>query len=132
MHTKLKGDIGELVVAVKLLQDGWHVAFPYGENLKYDLVVEKQGIMKRVQVKSVFPKNGVLHVNCRSSNNWSVIHYQPEDFEILATVDLESKEVYFIPSKQISKTLIDLRLIPTKNKQKSKINYAEDFKTMPL
>ena len=130
MHTKLKGDIGELITAQELLRRGWHVAFPYGENLKYDLIIEKEGIIKRVQVKTVIPKNGVLHINCRSSNNWSVIHYSKDDFEVLAAVDLIANKVYFIPSEKIGKSLINIRIEPAKNYQKKGINLAEQFSSI--
>jgi len=128
MHTKLKGDIGELIVAKILLQKNWHISFPYGENLKYDLIAEKNGIMKRIQVKTTMPKNGVLHINCRSSNNWSVHHYKSTDFETLAAVDLSNDKVYFIPSEKMGRNLINLRLKATKNSQNKKINFAKDFK----
>jgi len=127
MHTKLKGDIGELAAAQEFLKRGWKVAFPYGENLKYDLIVEKDGVFKRVQVKAVYPRNGVLHVNCRSSNNWSVVHYKPSDFELLAAVDLETSKVYFIDSDKIRKSCMDLRINPTKNLQNKGVNYANKF-----
>ena len=112
MHTKLKGDIGELMVATELLRAGWHIAFPYGENLKYDILAEKEG---------------VLRVNCRSSNNWSVLHYKPEDFEILAVADLKNHKVYFISSGRVTRNLINLRISPPKNGQRKKVNLAEDF-----
>jgi len=127
MNTKLKGDIGELIVAHNLLKKGWSVSMPYGENNRYDLIIEKDGLMKRVQVKACTPKDGVLHVNCRSSNNWSVIKYTEKDFEILAAVDLNTEIVYYISSKNINKSVFDLRLVQTKNNQKKKVNYAENF-----
>src|SRR3989338_10767362 len=126
MHTKLKGDIGELMVATELLRAGWHISFPYGENLKYDILAEKEGVFKRVQVKAVTPRNGVLRVNCRSSNNWSVLHYKPEDFEILAVADLKNHKVYFISSGRVTRNLINLRISPPKNGQRKKVNLAED------
>ncbi len=129
MHTKLKGDIGELAVAGELLRLGWNVSFPYGENLKYDLIVEKQGKMKRVQVKTVIPKNGALRINCRSSNNWTVVHYNKNDFEVLAVYDLIAQDIYFIPVSKINKSLINLRLKPAKNFQKLNINLAKSFKS---
>lgn len=127
MHTKLKGDIGQLIVAKALLEKNWHISFPYGENLKYDLIAEKDGIMKRVQVKAVIPKNGVLHINCRSSNNWSVHNYTPADFETLAAVNLDDDSVYFIPSEKMRCNLMNLRIKATKNLQAKKINFAKDF-----
>src|SRR3989338_8980659 len=127
MHTKRKGDIGELIAAQEFFRRGWHVAFPYGENAKYDLIIEKDGICKRVQVKAVYPKNGVLHVNCRSSNNWSVKSYSSKDIDLLVAVDLESNKVYFIPSAKMNRALFDLRLDPAKNSQKKKINFIDSF-----
>ncbi len=127
MHTKLKGDIGELIAAQEFLKRGWHVAFPYGENLPYDLLIEKDGICKRVQVKAMYPKNGVLHVNCRSSNNWSVKSYSAKDIDLLVAVDLESSKVYFIPSDKVNKALFDLRLNAPKNGQRKKVNFVDNF-----
>lgn len=127
MHTKLKGNIGELIVARLLLENGWNVAFPYGENLKYDLIAEKDGVCKRVQVKTVKPKKGVLHVNCRSSNNWSVHHYSSKDFETLAAVNFETGKVYFIPSTKIRRSLMNIRISEPKNFQKTGIHRAQEY-----
>ena len=131
MHSKLKGDIGELIVATELLKSGWNISFPYGENLKYDIISEKAGVMKRIQVKSVFPKDGVLQINCRSSNNWSVRSYSAKDFEVLVAVDLRSQKVYFIPVNKIRKRQFNIRIKSTKNGQKKNINFADNFQNMP-
>jgi len=48
---------------------GYKVLLPYGENSRYDMVAEKDNKFLRIQVKYTTPKNGVLEVNCRSSNN---------------------------------------------------------------
>ncbi len=127
MHTKTKGDVGELVVAAELTKNGWQVSFPYGENSRYDLIIEKDGVMKRIQVKAVTPKNGVLHVNCRSSNNWSIVHYNDKHFEVLAVVDLISNKVYYIPSSKVGRNLINLRLDLARNQQNKKINFASNY-----
>jgi len=130
--TKTKGSVGELLVAADLLRIGWNISFPYGENTKYDLIIEKEGNIKRIQVKSVFPRKGVLHINCRSSNNWSINKYLSTDFEFIAAVDLESHKIYYIPSNKIRNRLINLRLVQTSNNQKKKINLASDYLQKPL
>ncbi len=127
MHTKLKGDIGQLIAAKEFLRRGWHVAFPYGENMKYDLIIEKEGIMKRVQVKACFPKKGSLRINFRSSNNWSVVQYTKSDFDLVAAVDLESERVYFIPPDKFSSCMLNIRIDQAKNCQMKNINFAENF-----
>ena len=132
MNTKTKGDIGELIIATELVKKGWSVSIPFGENNRYDLIIEKNGKIKRLQVKSVFSKNGVMNINCRSSNNWSVKSYTEKDFEILVAVDLSTNIVYYIDSKCLKKRLINLRIRPTKNNQQSKINNAKDYLEMPL
>ena len=127
MHTKTKGDIAELAVALRLVREGWKVLFPYGENSRYDLVAEKQGRFVRIQVKYVTPKHGLLYVNCRSSNNWSTVHYTAEDIDIIAVYDPVSRSIYFVPTHDIRKSAMMLRLRPTKNNQKARVRYASDF-----
>ncbi|HUD21153.1 MAG TPA: group I intron-associated PD-(D/E)XK endonuclease [Candidatus Saccharimonadales bacterium] len=127
MNKKEKGDLAELQVASELIRVGWKVLFPYGEDHRYDLVAERQGNYRRIQVKYATPNNGVLNVNCRSSNNWSVINYSAEDIDVLAVFNPESSVVYFIPVSEINKSLFKLRLVDTKNLQEKKIHPAEQF-----
>jgi len=127
LHKKYKGDIAELVVAAKMVEMGWRVLFPYGENARYDLVGEQNGRFIRIQVKYTTPKNGVMDTNCRSSNNWSIIHYTPADIDFIAAYNPQDREVYFIPAHKINKSTFKLRLDEAKNNQKLKINMAKDF-----
>ncbi len=129
MHTKRKGTIAELSVASRLSELGWNVLLPLGENCRYDLVAEKNGRFIRVQVKYVTPKNGVLYVNCCSSNNWSVLHYTSEEIDVIAAYDANDGAAYFVPVNQIRKSAICLRLTPTKNGQSAGVRYARDFTT---
>ena len=64
MHKKTKGSVAELFVAARLMNEGWRVLVPYGENTRYDLVGERDGKFVRIQVKYVHPKRGALYVNC--------------------------------------------------------------------
>ncbi len=127
MHKKTKGSIAELAVAGRLMEDGWHVLFPYGENMRYDLAAERDGGFLRIQVKYVTPKDGALKVNCRSSNNWSVLHYSARDIDMIAVYNPDTQRIYFVPVKKIRKSAMVLRLAPTKNKQKANIRYADSF-----
>ena len=49
--TKLKGDLAELKVAAHLLQLGYRIAIPYGEDWDYDLILIRGDAFERVQVK---------------------------------------------------------------------------------
>ncbi len=51
------GDVGELAVASRLAQLGYRVSIPFGHDSPYDLIVEVDGKLKKVQVKSITPVN---------------------------------------------------------------------------
>ena len=129
---KTKGYIAEMIVASRLMEDGWHILFPVGENIRYDLVAEKEGKFLRVQVKYATPKGGVLNVNCRSSNNWSVLHYSEKEIDLIAVYNANDREIYYIPVSEINHSLFKLRLEKTKNNQKKKINLAENFHILKI
>ena len=132
LQKKTKGDIAELAVAKKLIENGWKVLFPYGENHRYDLVIEQDNKFVRVQVKYTTPKNGVLEINCKSSNNWSVLHYSPKDIDIIAAYNPYDGEVYFIPVSEINRSVFKLRIAPAKNNQKLRIHLAKDFSELKI
>lgn len=126
--TKQKGDIAEAFITFLLKQNGFNVLIPWGEDGRYDIVAEKNGIFKRIQVKYVTPKNGVLEVAIRSSNNFNIIHYSPNDLDIIAAYNPENNKAYFIPINTIkNRRVCKLRLRPTKNKQKKKIVLASKY-----
>lgn len=127
MHTKTKGSIAEMAIAARLLQDGWKVLLPIGENNRYDLVAERGGKFVRIQVKYVTPKNGVLDVNCRSSNNWSVLHYSPEEIDAIGVYGSNDGATYFIPVNKINRSSFKLRITETKNKQVRGIHGAKNY-----
>ncbi len=132
LQKKTKGDIAELAVAKKLIENGWKVLFPYGENHRYDLVIEQDNKFVRVQVKYATPKDGVLEVSCRSSNNWSVLHYSPKDIDIIAAYNPHDGEIYFIPVSEINRSVFKLRIAPAKNNQKLRIHLAKDFSELKI
>jgi Holliday junction resolvase-like predicted endonuclease len=127
MHIKTKGYIAEMYVAARLIEDGWRVLHPIGENNRYDLVAERDEKFVRIQVKYATPKNGALEINCRSSNNWSVLHYTAKEIDVIAVFNPKDKSIYYIPVSKINHSLFKLRVDPAKNKQKRKIHLKEDF-----
>lgn len=127
MHKKTKGAIAELQVCADLMKRGWRVLIPYGENNRYDVVAERNAKFVRIQVKYVTPKDGALYVNCRSSNNWSVLPYTVDQIDVIAVFNPRDNEVYYIPAGQMRRSAMMLRGDPPKNKQRAKIRYASGF-----
>ncbi len=63
---KAKGDLAELKVACDLVERGYQVAIPFGEDADYDLVLLRDEKIERVQVKHSTSRNGVVPVKCKS------------------------------------------------------------------
>lgn len=128
--TKQKGDTAEAYVVYLLKQNGFNVLVPWGEDGRYDLVSEKNGVFKRIQVKYITPKNGVIDIAFRSSNNYNIIHYSRKDVDIIAAYSPESSKVYFISLNSVrNRRCHKLRLSPTKNKQKKFVIMAEKYES---
>ena len=116
-----------MIVASRLMEKGWRVLFPFGENCRYDLVAERNSKFIKVQVKYVTPKNGVLDVGCKSSNNWTVDKYTSDQVDFIAVYNSKSKDVYFVPSSKFNSSSIKLRFAKAKNNQRVGVKNIEDF-----
>lgn len=126
--TKQKGLQAELYVAHLLVRHDFTVLIPYGEDVRYDLVSEKRGVFKRIQVKYVTQKGGALEVQLRSANNHQVIRYTPADVDLIAAFNPEDYKVYFIPlAEYLNRSCLKLRLVDCKNNQQRRITRAADF-----
>lgn len=126
--TKKKGAIAETKVLAYLIERGFNVSIPWGEDIRYDLVSEKEGVFKRIQVKYVTPKNGRLDVFQRSKNNWNTIKYTPKDIDITAVYDPKNDNTYFIPIEIFPKNnTLNLRIANPKNNQEKNIIWASKF-----
>ena len=123
-RTKEKGSIGELRVMYEAAKRGYGVLTPHGDFAKYDLVIDRNGVLERVQVKAVTPKNGVIEVHTKSmtfdkdvgeNNRNKQVKYVDGDFDWLAVYDLANHNVYFIPAMEVfGRSAIALRLDPPK------------------
>ncbi len=59
-----KGVTSELWFQAKAYEAGYNVSKPYGEHVPYDFIVEHNGHMSRVQVKSVSTESTTPNVYC--------------------------------------------------------------------
>lgn len=135
---KRKGDLAELMVAADLVRQGHRVLFPYGEDAPYDLAVDREGRLERVQVKYTTARNGVLEVRCRthSLTGGRVVathRYTSADVEWLAAFDPEGGRCYYLPSDDLGegRSTLTLRLEPARNGQVAGVRMAERYRRLP-
>jgi hypothetical protein len=129
-ETKRKGMVAELAIMAEAAKRGYRILVPFGEDCPYDIVVERNGKLERVQCKYTESDGKVVQVRCQCTNNWVTTRYKPTDIEWIATYDHTTGISYFVPSSMLTptgRTAISLRLVPTVNRQMSGIHWACDF-----
>lgn len=117
MHTKTLGTIGEMKAIAKLLELGYEVFLPINENSSIDLIIRKDELILKVQVKSCTSiiKNTMrfsLEKNrSNTKENLSLI-YTEDDIDLFILYCHENEYIGSVsiidaPSKQINVKLED-------------------------
>jgi PD-(D/E)XK nuclease superfamily protein len=135
---KQKGDLAELMVAADLRRRGLKIAFPYGEDWDYDLIVERRGKLERVQVKHTRSNGEILVVQARSHSLTkgrvrSTKRYTSRTIDWLAAYDAATSRCYYIPADALGEGMstLTLRLTPARNGQILGVRAAADYLDLP-
>jgi hypothetical protein len=132
-HPKDVGDRSTFAIMLALRLEGYGILVPFGENTRYDLVIDTGREMRKVQCKTGRLRNGaVLFAMCSSyahHPNPKLIHrsYQGEidDFAVYCP-DLGS--VYLIPIDDLQpKRAAALRVDPPRNGQRDRVRFAARY-----
>lgn len=127
--TKWKGSVAEIEVIRYAVGRGYRVSLPYGEDSPYDLVIERDDRLEKVQCKFVQSDGRVVIVRCRSTNSWATRKYTPNDVDWIATYDATTQLCYFVPSTLLGegRAALHLRLSKALNGQRLGTRLAADF-----
>lgn len=131
-ETSRKGCYGESRVVSELLRRGITVSLPIGHEHRYDLIIDREGHLERVQCKYTESDGKVINVRCKSGNG-ADIKYKKDEIHWLAVYDATTDACYFIPSTMLGeegRRAMFLRLKPTANNQEDGILWARDFKDL--
>jgi hypothetical protein len=106
MLPKQKGDIALGRAISYFLSSGYEVCLPVGDKRDYDLIIEKDGALSRVQVKYAGLHTGkltcqaALRVMGGNQSFYSVKKYADDAFEYLF-VHTAKDESYLLPWKEL-------------------------------
>jgi hypothetical protein len=132
-HPKAVGDRTTLAAMLALYQAGYIVLTPFGENTRYDLVIDDGRTLARLQCKTGRLRRGAIRFpvcstyahHPRSSNGRRDYHGQVDYFCVHCP---ETGGVYLIPLKDLSmQAEAALRVAPPRNGQRSRIRKASDY-----
>jgi PD-(D/E)XK endonuclease len=127
--TKSIGDRSEAIVLAELVKRGYLVSIPFGENQRYDLIIDDGTRLSRVQVKTGRLRGGVIVYNCSSSHAHRGGAARPyfREIEYLAVYCPDTEKVYMLPEQELTATSAHLRLSPTRNNMVKTIRWASEF-----
>jgi hypothetical protein len=132
-HPKDIGDRSTMAIIFALQVAGYPVLLPFGENTRYDIVIDTGAKLRRVQCKTGRLREGaVVFRTCSSYGhhpNPKIIRrdYQGEidDFAVYCP---ELRSVYLIPIEDVStRTTAMLRVNPPRNGQYKRIRLAAAY-----
>lgn len=131
MNTKQIGEISQLAVAASLAKAGWTILMPYGDNQRYDLVIEKDGRFHRVQCKTgrLIQERDVVVADLISGNSLYGTRRRSYEgqIEFFGIYCPQLDKAYLIPIENAPDQSITLRLAPTLNKQTRGCRMASDY-----
>ncbi len=130
MHSKQKGNIGAAEVIRVLAEAGISVFIELGDFSKIDLIAEKGGIMRRVQIKYCGQKKDTAILELiKSGPNGYRYHYKETDVDWFALYHPYSNSVYWVSAAEACKmkATFTIRVVPTKNNNTVNINNAADY-----
>ena len=134
-HTKDKGDLGVFKAQADLAAQGFMVLLPLTEHAPFDLVIYKDRIFRRVQIRyRTCNRSGCLNIRLRSI--WNDRHgphrvtMDKEEVDIVCVYCPETDSCYYFDPKAINQS-INLRVKAARNHQCTSVRIAEDYRKIP-
>jgi len=136
-NKKALGERSQAIIIFKLLEAGYNVLTPYGDNTRYDLVIEDADRQFwRVQCKTGWIEDDGALIEFATASSYYHTRagrtgYGRRDYrgqiEYFAVYCPEMKKVYLVPIDHVGTANAKLRLVPTKNKQEKNVRWAKDY-----
>lgn len=129
MNTKTKGDRTEGAVLAALLKAGRTVLIPFGENHRYDLVIEDSGSYYRVQCKTGRLERGGIEFNSCSvhAHRGKKSRGYKGEADIFGVFCPQNDKVYLVPVDSVGTSNVFLRIDSPKNGRKTGLRMASDY-----
>jgi len=130
MNSKDVGNITEIKVMSFFIEKGFTVSKPFGDNARYDLIVDINNKLYRVQCKHGRLENGCITAdasNYSHGDNKSKESYvgSADIFGIYS--DLTNKVYLVIIDSDTPTSKINLRIEPCKKNYTKKVWWAEEY-----
>lgn len=122
MNTKQVGTISEAMALARFMSLGWKVLMPFGDNERYDLVIDRGNGFETVQVKTGRVRKGCVIFNASSTVGHTGSHYSPDksyqnEVDLFCVYCPELDSLYLLPVDAVGAYKGHLRIDPPKSAQ---------------
>jgi len=126
-----KGAAAEAAITAALIQLGLTVLRPLCEGRRYDLIVDLEPTLLRVQCKMARRTGGVLAIGLKTSRctprGYVRTSYSPAEIDAIGAYAPDLRRCYLLPMFEVStRSSLHLRVEPTGNNQAEGITWARD------
>ena len=128
-NPKAVGERSESAVLNRFIHKGYSVSIPFGNNQRYDLIVDRDGKLWKVQVKTGCFRNGCVSFRPCSTNGFTGQHKDyVGQIDAFAVYCPETKVCYWVPIDVCGSSMVCLRVDPPPcgGKQRN-IRWAKEF-----
>jgi hypothetical protein len=127
-----KGAVAEARITGAAIELGLTVLRPLCEGRRYDLMIDLDPALLRVQCKLAQHRGGVLYVPLYTSRytprGYVRTSYTAEEIDAVVAFSPELQRCFLIPIDEVAgRSAIHLRLDATKNNQAEGVNWARDY-----
>jgi hypothetical protein len=128
MNPKAKGEITEAVILAELMKRGKVVLLPFGNNQRYDLLIDDGGTFTRVQCKTGRLINHCVRFYTRSVNGFTGKKrgYRGE-IDLFMVYCPDNQKIYAINVNDAPESEMYLRIHPSRNGQRVGVFFASDY-----
>jgi hypothetical protein len=131
-HPKDIGDRTTLAVMLALHESGYQVSTPFGENTRYDLVLDDGARLLRLQCKTGRMRFGAVEFATASSyahhpNEKPTQRHYRGQIDAFAVYCRETGGVYLIPIEELPLDRAYLRVREPRNGQRKRVRFARDY-----
>ena len=131
MTSKEKGNLTEVLCLTEFVKLGLKVSIPYGEDCRYDFIVDVNGHLLKIQCKTSHKLENLegFKFKCESvvvtRTKTVCSKYSLNEIDFFATID--DNKCYLVPVEECGATKT-LRYCYPRNGQKKNICLAENYK----
>ena len=125
--THIKGLTAELEFSLHLIKKGWNIFLPINQNSRVDMIIEKGGKLKKLQIKYCTPYKGCLRIELehplRKTGSYSI-----KEVDDIGVYDPVNDKFYLVPlAKILPRKEIWIRVSKTVKNQQININWAKNY-----